>query len=174
MTSPVPARTGDGEADAACGPPRFSMRFTSTPRGAQLARRMVAKRLTAWGHTPESDVHQSMTLVAGELAANAVRHGHVPGRDFRLTLTATPTTLRVEVTDTRGELRPKPRSTPHDAENGRGLLLVARIADRWAVQAHPAHHPGKTVWAEIGVTCPVTPAAEREAAAWRQAQKPSP
>jgi anti-sigma regulatory factor (Ser/Thr protein kinase) len=52
-----------------------------------------------------------MTLIAGELAANAVRHGHVPGRDFRLTLTVTPTTLRVEVTDTRGELKPKPRST---------------------------------------------------------------
>jgi anti-sigma regulatory factor (Ser/Thr protein kinase) len=147
--------------DGVCGPSRFSMRFTSTPRGAQLARRMVAKRLTEWGHPPESEAHASMTLVAGELAANAVRHGHVPGRDFRLTLTTTPTTLRIEVTDTRGEHRPKPRSNPHDAETGRGLHLVAALAHRWAVQAHPDNHPGKTVWAEITTTTTAPPDVSR-------------
>jgi anti-sigma regulatory factor (Ser/Thr protein kinase) len=154
MTSPIPSRAAASEEAAEGGPPRFSMRFTSTPRGARLARRMVAGRLAEWGHAREGEVHASMTLIAGELAANAVRHGHVPGRDFRLTLTATPTALRVEVTDTRGELRPKPRSNPCDAENGRGLFLVSALADRWAVQAHPAGHPGKTVWAEIDTPGP--------------------
>jgi anti-sigma regulatory factor (Ser/Thr protein kinase) len=130
-------------------PPRFAMRFTSTPRGARLARRLVARRLEEWGHPAGTPVHDTMTLIAGELAANAVRHGHVPGRDFRLCLTRDGATLRVAVTDTRGERKPRPRSNALDAENGRGLLLVSRLADRWAVTAHPPALPGKTVWAEL-------------------------
>jgi anti-sigma regulatory factor (Ser/Thr protein kinase) len=78
-----------------------------------------------------------------------VRHGHLRGRDFRLSLTTAPGLLRVEVTDTRGEDRPKARAGVLDAENGRGLLLVSRLADRWAVTAHPPAHPGRTVWAEV-------------------------
>ncbi|WP_070016293.1 ATP-binding protein [Streptomyces nanshensis] len=157
MTSPAP----DPAASPDSTPRRFAMRFTSTPRGANLARRLVAKRLEQWGCSPGTEAHQSMVHIAGELAANAVRHGHVPGRDFRLCLTAAThpaaatapfaatTTLRIEVTDTRGELRPKVRSTAHAAENGRGLLIVSQLAHRWAVLAHPPTHPGKTVWAEV-------------------------
>nr|WP_052708625.1 ATP-binding protein [Streptomyces sp. WMMB 714] len=133
------------------------MRFRSTPRGARLARRLVAKRLEQWHYPPGTDAHQSMVSIAAELCANAVRHGHVPGRDFRLCLTVSSTTLRVEVTDTRGERRPKPRSSACDAENGRGLLIVSMLADRWAVLAHPPSQPGKTVWAEVDAR-PVTPA----------------
>ncbi|MGH3372607.1 MAG: ATP-binding protein [Nocardioidaceae bacterium] len=153
MNPPTPARAvGIEGVPAGSEPPRFSMRFTSTARGAQLARRLVARRLTEWGWAPDTDAHHAMTLIAGELAANAVRHGHVPGRDFRLCLTVTPSTLRVEVTDARGELKPMPRSNPPDVENGRGLLLVSQLADRWAVTAHPENQPGKTVWAELDAT----------------------
>lgn len=150
MTLPVQATTVKAvNSTLSQSPPRFAMRFRSTPRGARLARRLVAKRLGQWGYPSDADAHQSMVSIAGELCANAVRHGHVPGRDFRLCLTASPTTVRVEVTDTRGELRPRPRSNAHDAENGRGLLIVSMLADRWAVLAHPPSHPGKTVWAEV-------------------------
>lgn len=151
MTTPTPDRATEGHRVPVAEPPRFSMRFTSTPRGARLARRMVVRRLADWGCAPETEAHQSMTLIAAELAANAVRHGHVPGRDFRLSLTVSAHTLRVEVTDTRGERTPRPRSNPRDAENGRGLLLVSALADRWAVTAHLADPPGKTVWAEVDV-----------------------
>ena len=127
--APLP-EAADEEADGAPSMvPRFAMRFSSTPRGARLARRLVAKRLEQWGCSPESEAHQSMVSIAGELCANAVRHGHVPGRDFRVCLTATDAVLRIEVTDTRGERRPKPRSSPCDAENGRGLLIVGMLAD---------------------------------------------
>jgi alkanesulfonate monooxygenase SsuD/methylene tetrahydromethanopterin reductase-like flavin-dependent oxidoreductase (luciferase family) len=61
MTPPIPA----GAATPTRARPRFSMRFTSTPRGAQLARRMVARRLAAWGWSPETDANQSMTLGRG-------------------------------------------------------------------------------------------------------------
>jgi anti-sigma regulatory factor (Ser/Thr protein kinase) len=125
------------------------MRFTSTPRGARLARRLVARRLVEWGYPYGSEPNETMTLIAGELAANAVRHGHVPGRDFRLVLTTPPGVLRIEVTDTRGELRPACRVAGPDAEHGRGLLLVSQLAERWAVTTAGPTHPGKTVWAEV-------------------------
>ncbi|OBQ47697.1 hypothetical protein A4U61_20640 [Streptomyces sp. H-KF8] len=128
------------------------MRFTSTPRGARLARRLVSHRLDAWGHPYASPANETVTLIAAELTANAVRHGHVPGRDFHLSLTeAEDGTLCVEVTDTRTERRPvagtpAPAPAP-DGESGRGLLLVDALADDWGVLPRPTG-PGKTVWAE--------------------------
>lgn len=130
------------------------MRFTSTPRGARLARRLVSHRLHEWGHPYNTTTNDTVTLIAAELAANAVRHGHVPGRDFRLRLTvvvaAEPgsTTIRIEVTDTRTERLPALASPAPDAEAGRGLLLVAALATRWGTTPRTAA-PGKTVWAEI-------------------------
>lgn len=67
----------------------FAMCFTSTPRGARLARRLVSHRLDQWGYVYDSAANETLTLIAAELAANAVRHGHVPGRDFHLRLTET-------------------------------------------------------------------------------------
>ncbi|MFF4395669.1 ATP-binding protein [Streptomyces sp. NPDC001480] len=129
----------------------FAMRFTSTPRGARLARRLVSHRLNDWGHPYDSPVSETLTLIAAELTANAVRHGHVPGRDFDLRLTLTGgDTFRIEVTDTRTEKQPSrtPPSPDAEAESGRGLLLVAALADDWGVTPR-ASAPGKTVWAEL-------------------------
>ncbi|MER7883302.1 ATP-binding protein [Streptomyces fimicarius] len=132
----------------------FDMRFTSTPRGARLARRLVSHRLHEWSHPYDTTTNDTVTLIAAELAANAVRHGHVPGRDFHLRLTidadahAGSTTIRVEVTDTRTERMPTLASPAPDAEAGRGLLLVAALATHWGTTPRVAA-PGKTVWAEI-------------------------
>jgi anti-sigma regulatory factor (Ser/Thr protein kinase) len=133
-------------------PYEFAMQFTSTPRGARLARRLVAHRLDDWGHPYASDTNETVTMIAAELTANAVRHGHAPGRDFHLRVTATSDTLRVEVTDTRTERLPllSAQEPPGDADSGRGLLLVARLATRWGVSPRVAA-PGKTVWAELRV-----------------------
>lgn len=68
------------------------MQFTSSPRGARLARRLAAVRLAEWGFPEEGDVSQTAVLLVGELTANAVRHGHVPGRDFGLRLAVIPPT----------------------------------------------------------------------------------
>ncbi|MEU3048847.1 MULTISPECIES: ATP-binding protein [unclassified Streptomyces] len=131
----------------------FSMRFTSSPRGARLARRLVSHRLDSWGHPYASTANESLTLIAAELTGNAVRHGHVSGRDFHLRLTGTADTLRVEVSDTRTERVPPLSShePPGDSESGRGLLLVERLASRWAV-APRVGGPGKTVWAELSIS----------------------
>ncbi|MEW2177829.1 ATP-binding protein [Streptomyces sp. NPDC005406] len=130
----------------------FDMRFTSTPRGARLARRLVSHRLHEWGHPYNTTTNDTVTLIAAELAANAVRHGHVPGRDFHLRLTidadADATTIRIEVTDTRTERVPVLSSPAPDAEAGRGLLLVAALATHWGTTPRVSA-PGKSVWAEI-------------------------
>ncbi|MEU5718721.1 ATP-binding protein [Streptomyces sp. NPDC020403] len=131
---------------------RFAMRFSSTPRGARLARRLAGERLDAWGIAYGSDPHDALTLAVAELSSNAVRHGRVYGRDFRLRLTAEGAAIRIEVTDSRGECLPgsaEPASP--DEDGGRGLLLVAALTDRWGWYPSP-DGPGKTVWAVLEIT----------------------
>ncbi|GAA2248899.1 ATP-binding protein [Streptomyces amakusaensis] len=121
---------------------QFSVRISSTRRGARLARRLAVRQIESWGREAEAAAQ-----VVAELAANAATHGRVPGRDFRMTLAEVGGTLRIEVTDTRGERAPGRRDTDEEDESGRGLLLVETFADRWGVVSGPA--PGKTVWAEL-------------------------
>ncbi|MET7499898.1 ATP-binding protein [Streptomyces microflavus] len=127
------------------------MQFSSTPRGARLARHLAGERLDAWGIPYGSDAHDALTLIVAELSANAVSHGLVPGRDFRLRLSAEDATVRVEVTDTRGERLPVLNdSSADDQEGGRGLLLVAALTDHWGWFPR-TEGPGKTVWASLDV-----------------------
>ncbi|MEV0779110.1 ATP-binding protein [Streptomyces sp. NPDC050428] len=135
----------------------FAMRFSSTPRGARLARHLAGERLDAWGITYGSDAYDALTLIVAELCANAVYHGRVPGRDFRLGLTVARTgggaSVAVEVTDTRAEALPElapvgSHALPDDADGGRGLLLVSALAEDWGW--YPRFDgPGKTVWATL-------------------------
>ncbi|MGV9243127.1 ATP-binding protein [Streptomyces sp. NPDC003710] len=120
----------------------FSQPLSPTPRGARLARLLAAEQLRSWG----LDVDRA-SLVVAELAANAITHGRVPGRDFRLTLYVVGDTLRIEVTDARGDRLPAPQHPAGDAESGRGLVVVEAVADRWGVASGP--YPCKTVWAEL-------------------------
>ncbi|MER5463625.1 ATP-binding protein [Streptomyces sp. NPDC002668] len=120
---------------------QFSVQLSATRRGARLARLLATEQLRSWGMPFEATAH-----VVAELATNAAHHGRVPGGDFRLALTAAQGTLRIEVTDTRGDRLPVARQ-PGDDESGRGLILVDAFADRWGVTPGPA--PCKTVWAEF-------------------------
>lgn len=88
--------------------------------------------------------------VIAELASNAALHGYVPGRDFRILLTVTGDTLRIEVADARGERLPRVLEQSEAYESGRGLLLVEALATRWGVRHGP--FPRKTVWAEVSLT----------------------
>jgi len=148
--TPTPART-------------FAQRFSATRRGARLARLLAAHQLTEWGHPHSTEVHDAVVLVVAELAANAVLHGRVPGRDFTLFLACdeahddgrgdgcdevhgrAPALIRIEVTDTHPAL-PTRRTPAPDEDQGRGLLLVEALATRWGVRERVG--PGKTVWAE--------------------------
>ncbi|CQR60214.1 ATP-binding protein [Streptomyces leeuwenhoekii] len=127
----------------------LTLRFSNTRRGARLARRLAVQQFTEWTGLPhDSDAARTVALVTAELAANAIRHGSLPGRDFRLALLLLPHTLRIEVTDTRPERLPS-RTTPQpvDDTSGWGLLLVQAYADRWGWTVRDAFT--KTVWAEV-------------------------
>ncbi|MEE1930995.1 ATP-binding protein [Streptomyces sp. TRM 70351] len=124
---------------------RFGVLLSPTRRGARLARLLTVAHLWAWGLPSDRAAH-----VVAELAANAVQHGRVPGRNFRLDLAVRCDVLRIEVTDTRGDRLFETvarRPVCDGAESGRGLLLVAVMADRWGVAEGPV--PRKTVWAEL-------------------------
>jgi anti-sigma regulatory factor (Ser/Thr protein kinase) len=120
----------------------FSVLLSPTPRGARLARLLAVEQLREW----DLPLHPAEHIVA-ELAVNAATHGRVPGRDFRVTLYVVGDTLRIEVTDTRGDRLPRAELPPPDAESGRGLLLVEALSTRWGVSPGPS--PRKTVWAEV-------------------------
>ncbi|MBP0458842.1 ATP-binding protein [Streptomyces montanisoli] len=127
----------------------FGQRFSSTRRGARLARLLAAQQLADWGVARGTRLHDRVTLVVAELAANAALHGRVPGRDFALLLVCDTArrTVRVEVTDTHPTLPVcLPPAADAEADGGRGLVLVDAVADRWGVRERCG--PGKTVWAE--------------------------
>ncbi|WP_328885596.1 ATP-binding protein [Streptomyces sp. NBC_00316] len=145
-------KLADTAPEASVSTEQFTIRLSSTRRGARLARRLTAERLAAWGIPYDSEASHAAVAVTAELAANAITHGRLPGRDFRLSLARLPGGVRIEVADTRPERLPKAAATPTGpdalvAETGRGLLLVAGYADKWGCQTRDAHT--KTVWAEI-------------------------
>ncbi|MFE9763627.1 ATP-binding protein [Streptomyces sp. NPDC005808] len=91
-----------------------------------------------------------MTLVVAELAANAVRHGRVRGRDFRVRLVLREDVVRVEVADGRADRLPVLQESSDGEGGGRGLLIVVALAERWGVEPRE-DGTYKTVWAEIAV-----------------------
>jgi anti-sigma regulatory factor (Ser/Thr protein kinase) len=134
-----------------CAEGEFRQQFGSTRSGARLARHLALRQFTTWGIPYDTSVFDAAETVVGELAANAVTHGCVQGRDFELRLTLSGRTLRIEVSDTRTERRPPGPGVlelPEElAESGRGLLLVEALADRWWVLDRVPI--GKTVRAEL-------------------------
>ncbi|MFI1498054.1 ATP-binding protein [Streptomyces platensis] len=120
---------------------QFRVQLSATRRGARLARLLATEELRVWGLPFESPVQ-----VIAELATNAATHGRVPGRDFRLAVLADADTLRIEVTDARGDRLPA-RYVPGVRDSGHGLVVVDAFADRWGTT--PGPFPCKTVWAEF-------------------------
>jgi anti-sigma regulatory factor (Ser/Thr protein kinase) len=138
--------------DAGTEDREFAAQFTSSARGARLARRLAVRRMEEWGHPPASDLSCTVALLVAELATNAVCHGRVPGRHFHLCLNfdARRCLIRIEVSDAASERPPTSASRPSpDDESGRGLLLVDVLASRWG--ATPRVPIGKTVWAEVAM-----------------------
>lgn len=127
---------------------QFTILLSATRRGARLARLLTGEQLRSW-RRPSEDAEQ----IVAELANNAVLHGHVPGRSFRLgLLLSASNTLRIEVTDARADRSPPlhPRRPSSEAESGRGLLLIEALADRWGTERGPLPlRPCKTIWAEL-------------------------
>lgn len=132
----------------------FTQRFSCTRRGARLARQLTLVELHDWGIPESTALSADAGLLVSELAANAVTHGRVLGRDFELKLTLLEGVLRVEVSDARRDRRPAVRPQEYQAESGYGLRIVEGIAADWGVTDRLI---GKTVWAELPTSRPGTP-----------------
>ncbi|MFF0161601.1 SpoIIE family protein phosphatase [Streptomyces sp. NPDC005263] len=107
------------------------------PAAVAGARRMVGGQLAAWGLTEAAFATE---LIVSELVTNAVRYGADPVV-LRLIRDST---LICEVSDGSSTAPHLRRARVFD-EGGRGLMLVAQIADRWGTRQTPT---GKTIWAE--------------------------
>jgi anti-sigma regulatory factor (Ser/Thr protein kinase) len=119
--------------------------YTPFPQSVTLARRRTQRLVGEWGH-PE--LAADTGLLVSELGGNAVLHGALRDRLFRVELTLDGDVLRVSVSDPKGESLPSPR-VPGDGDMfGRGLVIVGEVADRWGVSPLTV---GKAVWCELDV-----------------------
>lgn len=109
---------------------------------APSAARMLAREVCdAW--LLSQAVREVAELVCTELVTNAVEHAH---SSSRLTITRTRSTLRVSVRDYCPTPVPRPRPIDINAPRGRGLHLVACLAQVWGVEQHP---DGKSIWVSL-------------------------
>ena len=118
-------------------------------RGARQARHRLRAELAAV--IPPELLSDTVAVVA-ELVANAVRHANpLPGDvvrvAWRLRTRAGGDVVEVRVTDGGAESRiPRLCTAPPEAPSGRGLGIVAALADRWGVDHDGL---GQCVWAEL-------------------------
>lgn len=120
--------------------------YTPVAGSVTLARHRAARLVAEWGH-PE--LAWSTALLVSELAGNALLHGCLGDFPFRVRTSLRADALRIEVSDPREERLPSPRLAEDEECFGRGLLIVAQIADRWGTAPCAI---GKTVYAEIDLT----------------------
>ncbi|WP_046494460.1 ATP-binding protein [Streptomyces odonnellii] len=121
-------------------------RWSRHPSCVGLARGELRKALASWGLTSLED---SAVLVLSELLTNAGRHTHVSsGPEIETCYVPMTGGLRIEVHDPSAE-QPELRSADVGACDGRGLVLVAALADAWGVGERDGGRPGKAVWAEL-------------------------
>lgn len=123
-----------------------SAELRATPEAVSAARSYVADVLVAW-EIP-GDLIDTARLLTSELATNAVAHGATAGGTFTLEVRSFGCCLGIEVHDTSPNA-PALRSVADDTEHGRGLLLVAEIADSWGYYFESGC---KHVWFHLHIT----------------------
>lgn len=114
--------------------------LSSHPVAASHARQFLTRTCAHLSTTTLEVAH----LLVSELVSNAVRHGRP---DIVMTYALHPDHLRIEVED--GD--PTPPGQPEfsvSAEDGRGLLIVSALADRWGMR--PLPH-GKSMWFDLSL-----------------------
>lgn len=130
-------------------PATETFRIPKHKRHVPVARQRVRKVLADWGVTDE--LADTITLLANELVTNAVAHCRVSSARVAVTLTLDEPELILEVRDPDRDRLPEPRDSAPDEEGGRGLALVAALADTWGCRPEPY---AKCVWARLTVTAP--------------------
>lgn len=114
----------------------LSISLSAGPAAAAEARRHVRAAIEAWAVSADPYVAE---LLTSELVTNAIRHA---GGSVKLLATCTCGQLRVYVHDSSRDWA-TPLDASVDAENGRGLMLVASMATQWGCYRTSA---GKVVY----------------------------
>ncbi|WP_189311195.1 SpoIIE family protein phosphatase [Streptomyces brasiliensis] len=141
----APAHRGEGERAEMCAT------LPGSPLAPGSARALVRSALAEWtdlGLVGSARLADDVMVTVSELVTNAVVHA---GTDLELVCRIEPGTgaLTVEVTDHHPSRAPRdsaaesPYETP---EFGRGLRLVASLAEAWGVTYRTG---AKTVWARL-------------------------
>ncbi|MFD6035712.1 ATP-binding protein [Streptomyces griseoincarnatus] len=126
------------------GYPGYSETFPCVETSAATARRFVRIALATWQMDPYMDTG---ALLVSELVANAVRHTN--SRVIRVVVTRPDDVrFRVGVTDKAGTALPELRTHMGLTVDGRGLVLIETLSDRWGWDQY---RWGKHVWAEVKV-----------------------
>jgi len=107
------------------------------PAVVAQARARAARQLAAWGL---EEITFTTELIVSELLTNAIRHAEPPIQ-LRMILDGV---LCCEVSDGSSSAPHLRRADRYD-EDGRGLLLVAHLSERWGSR-HT--RTGKTIWAQ--------------------------
>jgi anti-sigma regulatory factor (Ser/Thr protein kinase) len=124
------------------------LRLTIQPRPAEVsqARHWFRWCLRDWA---EDGVTVAESVFA-EVAANAVQHGH--GR-VTVSVRRWPQAVHCDVRDASWQRPHRLLGWHPDLEHGRGMVIVAALADSWGVRRCVR---GKNVWFEVRATGPRT------------------
>ncbi|MBV9024421.1 MAG: serine/threonine-protein phosphatase, partial [Streptomycetaceae bacterium] len=128
----------------------------SEPAAVAEVRARTNRELTRWGL---DEAVFTTELILSELVTNAIRYATGPLR-VRLLCDRS---LICEVSDT-SSTSPHLRYATTTDEGGRGLFLVAQLAERWGTRYLPS---GKVIWAEQAISAPLPEPAGRQFTRWR-------
>jgi anti-sigma regulatory factor (Ser/Thr protein kinase) len=123
-----------------------SASFPGDPHTPGRARAWALARIREGLHGADDMLLDDAALVLSELVTNALRAG---GTSVTVHLQVWPGRLRLAVGDS-GPGRPRLRSPGIYETSGRGLQVVAALADEWGVTEFD-HDGGKEVWAELAL-----------------------
>ena len=135
---PVVPEEESAERQLLVRPPRVYRQLDLPPdlTAPRAAREFLRQTCAAWANEKSLP---AAAMVVTELVTNAVEHAGTP---CRLGLALDRDGLEVSVRDFRPGPAPRPRPRPVEARRGRGLHLVASLADEWETVKHT---DGKTV-----------------------------
>ncbi|MFG2356767.1 ATP-binding protein [Streptomyces sp. NPDC048521] len=122
---------------------QLTLSLPATPAAATAARHQAVSAIAGWDAGLGTEVVHTAKLLVSELVTNAVQYSGTTSVSLAVCLDGT--VLRIEVCDASPVL-PQPALPDADSEGGRGLFLVAALADRYHAEPTEA---GKRCWAEI-------------------------
>ncbi|MGW5096588.1 ATP-binding protein [Streptomyces nodosus] len=125
---------------------QLALSLPAMPAAASEARHQAVDAIAGWDAGLGTEVVHTVELLVSELVTNAVQYTGT--ESVSLVVCLDEAALRIEVCDTSPVL-PQPALPDADSEGGRGLFLIAALADRY--HAEPTE-TGKRCWAEIDLT----------------------